>query len=139
MIEVAPELAAGASKPTDQAVAAARAKADQALADLKAGKDWETVAKSVSTDASKEQAGDLGFIDKDSTLDAAFLAGLLAAVQGRAHRGGRGRRRQLPHRPRDGDRRPGRGRDPGAARSPTRASASTTSAPRSAATSPGPS
>jgi len=79
MIEVAPELADGASQPTDQAVAAARAKADQALVDLKAGKDWETIAKSVSTDASKEQAGDLGFIDKDATLDPAFLAGLLAA------------------------------------------------------------
>jgi parvulin-like peptidyl-prolyl isomerase len=79
MIAVAPELAAGATKPTDQAVAAAKAKADQALADLKAGKDWDTVAKSASTDASKEQAGDLGFIDKDSTLDPAFLAGLLAA------------------------------------------------------------
>jgi parvulin-like peptidyl-prolyl isomerase len=81
MIEVAPELAGGASKPTDQAVAAARAKADQAVADLKAGKDWETIAKSVSTDPSKEQAGDLGFIDKDSTLDPAFLAGLLAAAK----------------------------------------------------------
>ncbi len=79
MIEVAPELADGESEPTQQAIAAARAKADQALADLKAGKDWDTVAKSVSTDASKEQAGDLGFIDKDATLDAAFLAGLLAA------------------------------------------------------------
>ena len=81
MIEVAPELADGASQPTDQAIAAARAKADQAVADLKAGKDWETVAKSVSTDASKEQAGDLGFIDKDAALDAAFLAGLLAAAK----------------------------------------------------------
>ena len=79
MIEVAPELTDGASQPTEQAIAAARAKADQALADLKAGKDWETIAKSVSTDASKEQAGDLGFIDQDATLDAAFLAGLLAA------------------------------------------------------------
>ena len=79
MIEVAPELADGESQPTGQAIAAARAKADQALADLKAGKDWETIAKTVSTDATKEQAGDLGFIDKDAALDAAFLAGLLAA------------------------------------------------------------
>ena len=79
MIEVAPELADGASQPTEQAIAAARAKADRALADLKAGKDWETIAKAVSTDASKEQAGDLGFIDEGAALDTAFLAGLLAA------------------------------------------------------------
>ena len=40
------------SSPTT-AKAAAKAKADQALADLKAGKDWETVAKAVSTDATQ--------------------------------------------------------------------------------------
>jgi parvulin-like peptidyl-prolyl isomerase len=81
VIEVAPELEAGAAAPTDAAVAAAKAKATQALADLKAGKDWDTVAKSVSTAASKEQAGDLGFIDQDTTLDAAFLAALMAAAK----------------------------------------------------------
>ena len=81
MIAVEPELADGASEPTDEAIAAARAKADKALADLKAGKDWETVAKAVSTDASKDQAGDLGFIDENAALDAAFLAGLMAAAK----------------------------------------------------------
>ena len=35
----------------------------------------------MSTDASKEQAGDLGFIDKDATLDAAFVRGCLAAAK----------------------------------------------------------
>ena len=112
MIEVAPELASGASQPTDQAVAAAKAKADQAAADLKAGKDWETVAKSVSTDASKEQAGDLGFIDKDSRPGPRVPRRTAGCDQGRPHRGGRGQRRQVPPWPRDGDRRPGRGRDP---------------------------
>ena len=37
--------------------------------------------------------------------------GTAGCVQGRPHRRGRGQRRQVPHRPRDGDRRPGRGRD----------------------------
>jgi parvulin-like peptidyl-prolyl isomerase len=80
MIAVEPELADGESVPTDAAVAAAKAKAAQALADLKAGKDWETVAKAVSTDATRDQAGDLGFIDQDASLDAPFLAALQAAA-----------------------------------------------------------
>ena len=48
----------GRDGATDAEKAAAKAKADQALADLKAGKDWETVAKAVSTDATKDQGGD---------------------------------------------------------------------------------
>jgi parvulin-like peptidyl-prolyl isomerase len=81
MIAVAPELAAGESAPTDAAKAAAKAKAAAALADLKAGKDWETVAKAVSTDATKDQAGDLSFVDKFSTLDQPFLDAVMAAAQ----------------------------------------------------------
>lgn len=80
MIAVEPEPAAGETTPGDAAVAAARAKAAQALADLEAGKDWETVAKAVSTDATRDQAGDLGFIDQDASLDAPFLAALQAAA-----------------------------------------------------------
>jgi parvulin-like peptidyl-prolyl isomerase len=81
VIEVKPEVASGATTPTDAAVAAARAKADQALADLKAGKDWDTIAKAVSTGSTKDQAGDLGFIDKDNSLDAAFSIAMLAAAK----------------------------------------------------------
>ena len=81
MIAVEPELAEGESTPTDAARAAARAKAQQALTDLKAGKDWDTVAKAVSTDASKDQAGDLGFIDENASLDQAFLDALVAAAK----------------------------------------------------------
>ena len=56
---VAPTLDTGATDPTAAQTAAAKAKADAALADLQAGKDWETVAKSVSTDtASAPQGGD---------------------------------------------------------------------------------
>ncbi len=79
MIEVEPELAEGASTPTPAAIAAARASATKALTDLKGGQDWETTAKDVSTDASKEQAGDISFIDANSALDPALLAALMAA------------------------------------------------------------
>ena len=81
VIEVKPETDEGTSTPTDAQVAAAKAKADQALADLKAGQDWETVAKAVSTAASKEQAGDLGFIDENTALDSLFRDAILAVAQ----------------------------------------------------------
>ena len=80
MIAVAPELATGATDFTAEAKAAAKAKADQALADLQAGQDWETVAKAVSTDPTKAQGGDLGFIDKDAALDQPFVDALVAAA-----------------------------------------------------------
>ena len=79
MIAVAPELANGATEFSAEAKAAAKAKADQALADLQAGQDWDTVAKSVSTDPTKAQGGDLGFIDKDAALDQPFVDALVAA------------------------------------------------------------
>jgi parvulin-like peptidyl-prolyl isomerase len=81
LIAVKPELAAGKSTPTPEAVAAAKTKADQALADLKAGKDWDTIAKSVSTDATKDKAGDLGFIDENTQLDAAFGEKILSVAK----------------------------------------------------------
>ncbi len=81
MIAVAPELAEGATEFTDAEKAAAKAKADQALADLKAGKDWETVAKAVSTDATKNQGGDLGYIDDNAALDRPFVDAVMAAAQ----------------------------------------------------------
>jgi parvulin-like peptidyl-prolyl isomerase len=80
LIEVKPEIPAGASAASDATKAAAKAKADAALADLKAGKDWAAVAKAVSTDASKDQGGDVGFVDKNSTLDTAFSAAIQAAA-----------------------------------------------------------
>jgi parvulin-like peptidyl-prolyl isomerase len=81
LIAVAPELAEGESTPTDEAVAAARAKAAQALADLRSGKSFEEVAKAVSTDETKEQGGDLGFVDENAALDAAFVEALFDAGQ----------------------------------------------------------
>ncbi len=80
MIEVKPEIPAGATAATDATKAAAKAKADAALADLKAGKDWTEVAKAVSTDASKDQGGDIGYVDKNSSLDVAFSAAIQAVA-----------------------------------------------------------
>ena len=80
LIEVKPDIPAGATAATDATKAAAKAKADAALADLKAGKDWTEVAKAVSTDASKDQGGDIGFVDKNSSLDTAFSAAVQAVA-----------------------------------------------------------
>ena len=80
VIEVEPELAEGETVPTEAAVAAAKAKADEALADLRAGGDWEAIAKEVSTAASREQAGDLGFIDENTVLEASVREALLDAA-----------------------------------------------------------
>jgi parvulin-like peptidyl-prolyl isomerase len=80
MIEVAPEIPTGQSAATDVTKAAAKAAAVKALADLKAGKDWTEVAKAVSTDASRDQGGDLGFVDENAALDAAFSEAIRAAA-----------------------------------------------------------
>jgi parvulin-like peptidyl-prolyl isomerase len=81
IIEVAPELSTGAATPTDAQKAAAKAKADRALADLKAGKGWEEVAKAVSTSSTKEQGGDVGYIDdKAINLDETYLTAIFAVA-----------------------------------------------------------
>ncbi len=80
MIVVAPTLASGETAATDAEKAAAKAKADKALADLKAGGDWATIAKATSTDtATAPQGGDVGFIDKNSSLDSGFVKALFAS------------------------------------------------------------
>lgn len=79
VIAVTPALATGQTIPTEIAKSDAGLKAASALKDLQAGKDWATVAAAVSDDPTKGQAGDLGFIDKDSSLDAPFVTALMAA------------------------------------------------------------
>ena len=79
-IVVAPTLASGETAATDAEKAAAKAKADAALASIKGGADWATTAKSTSTDtATAPQGGDVGYIDKNSSLDSAFVTALMAA------------------------------------------------------------
>ena len=80
-IEVEPAGDSGAAGPTAEQKAAARTKIEQALADIKGGKAWEDVARTVSTDAATApQAGDLGWLTKDdSQTEEAFLGALFAA------------------------------------------------------------
>jgi parvulin-like peptidyl-prolyl isomerase len=81
MIEVKPETDANATDPTPAQQTAAKAKADAALKDLQAGKAWETIAQSVSTDSTTSaQSGELGWIRAtDTQLDTAFQQALFAA------------------------------------------------------------
>jgi len=80
MIVSAPTLATGETTATDAEKAAAKAHADQAMRALKGGGDWATVAKSFSTDtATAPGGGDVGFIDKNSSLDTKFVNAIFAA------------------------------------------------------------
>jgi parvulin-like peptidyl-prolyl isomerase len=84
VIAVEPAVDTGKTVPTDAQKAAAKKIADQALTDITTGgKKWEDVAKAVSTDASKATGGDLGWIDKTSSEDQAYLDAILAADQGK--------------------------------------------------------
>ena len=84
VIAVEPAVDSGKTDPTDAQKAAAKTIADQALVDVTTGgKKWEDVAKAVSTDVSKSTGGDLGWLDKTSTEDKAFVDALFAAEQGK--------------------------------------------------------
>jgi parvulin-like peptidyl-prolyl isomerase len=81
MIAVEPTIPEGATEPDGPAIAEAKAAAAKAVADLQSGTSFEEVAKSVSTDATKEQGGDLGFIDDNAALDVPFVEALFAAAE----------------------------------------------------------
>jgi parvulin-like peptidyl-prolyl isomerase len=82
MIEVQPGVDSTTGQVGDTQKAEAKAKADQALADLKAGKSWDEVAKTVSTAVSAPQAGDIGWLPKDSGYDTKLMEAVFALVQG---------------------------------------------------------
>lgn len=73
VIEVEPATDPETDEPGAAEKAAAREKAEDALADLQAGTPWDEVAKSVSTADSAPQAGDVGWAEKDIGLDRAYL------------------------------------------------------------------
>jgi parvulin-like peptidyl-prolyl isomerase len=75
VIEVQPAVDDGETDSTPAQVAAARANANDARADIEAGQNWEDVAKAVSTDvATRDQGGDLGWVaEDDRSLDEAFV------------------------------------------------------------------
>jgi parvulin-like peptidyl-prolyl isomerase len=81
LIAVDPGILAGTGSPTDPDREAARAKLQQALDDVAAGKTWQEVASTVSTDSSALQDGDLGYVSAaNETQDPAFLEALFAAT-----------------------------------------------------------
>jgi parvulin-like peptidyl-prolyl isomerase len=69
VIAVTPELDKGKTDPTDAQKAAAKKKADDALAAIKGGKTFEEEAKAVSDDPSSTSGGDLGWIDTSASED----------------------------------------------------------------------
>jgi parvulin-like peptidyl-prolyl isomerase len=79
VIEVEPENDADTGEPGASEKAAAKATATAALADLRAGKSWEDIAKTVSTGASAAQDGDLGWLPLESGYDEPFMTALFEA------------------------------------------------------------
>lgn len=74
MIEIEPAADAITGEVTDEAKRVALGNAQRALARLKSGESWDAVAKTASDSASAPQAGDLGWMSKDSGYDEAFMA-----------------------------------------------------------------
>jgi parvulin-like peptidyl-prolyl isomerase len=83
MISVKPEVTTGSTAPTEAQKAAAKAKAEAALADIKGGKTFEEVAKAVSTDGYATTGGDVGWVQADDTaIDSTLVAALYKLDQG---------------------------------------------------------
>jgi parvulin-like peptidyl-prolyl isomerase len=81
MIEIRPDTDPATGQPTDAQKAAAKQKADAALAALKSGTSWDDVAKQYSDSATAPQSGDLGWLTQDSGYDQPFLDAVFAAQQ----------------------------------------------------------
>ena len=82
VIEVEPEDNDDTGEPGTAEKAAAKAIAEDALADLKSGKTWEEIAKTVSTATSAAQDGDLGWLPLESGYDEPFMTAVFALPQG---------------------------------------------------------
>ncbi len=83
MISVQPEVSTGATVPTDAQKAAAKTKAEAALAEVKGGQKFADVAQKVSTDAYAANGGDTGWsLATDASLDSKLLAAAFATAKG---------------------------------------------------------
>ena len=71
-LAIAPQAADATNGPTTVERQAALDKANQALADLNAGKDFSEVAKTYGTDAQSQSGGDLGSVTQLSIADDTF-------------------------------------------------------------------
>jgi len=80
VIEIAPENDPATGEPGAPQKATARGKTEGALAQLRAGKSWDEVAKSVSTAANAPQAGDIGWVEQNVLLDRDYLDAVFAVA-----------------------------------------------------------
>lgn len=80
MIEIEPDVDPDTGEASAEQKRAALVRAQQALGRLARGESWEDVAKTVSDSALAPQAGDLGFLSKDSGYDEAFMEAIFAAT-----------------------------------------------------------
>jgi parvulin-like peptidyl-prolyl isomerase len=78
MIEIEPEVNPDTGEAGDEEKRAALIRGQQALGRLARGESWEDVAKTVSDSALAPQAGDLGFLSKDSGYDEAFMEAIFS-------------------------------------------------------------
>lgn len=76
LISVKPEVDKDKTDPTDAQKAAAKLKAEGALAQIKGGKTFEEVAKATSGDSTAAAGGDLGWIDDTASEDPDWQAAL---------------------------------------------------------------
>jgi parvulin-like peptidyl-prolyl isomerase len=81
MIEVQPNADAVTGEVTPEQKRIALGDAQRALARLKAGESWEDVARTVSTSGNAPQAGDLGWLAKQSGYDAPFMDAVFSVDQ----------------------------------------------------------
>jgi parvulin-like peptidyl-prolyl isomerase len=80
MIEIDPEVDPATGEAGDAEKRTALGRAQRALARLKNGEAWEVVAKTASDSALAPQAGDLGFLAKESGYDEPFMEAVFAAT-----------------------------------------------------------
>jgi parvulin-like peptidyl-prolyl isomerase len=78
MIEIEPETNPDTGQVGDEEKRAARGKAQRALGRLQAGESWEDVARTASDSGLAPQAGDLGWLSKESGYDEAFMEAVFA-------------------------------------------------------------
>ena len=80
MIEIEPDVDPETGEPTDEQKRTALGRAQRALGRLARGESWEDVARTASDSALAPQAGDLGWLSKDSGYDEAFMDAIFAAT-----------------------------------------------------------
>jgi parvulin-like peptidyl-prolyl isomerase len=78
MISVEPEVDDVTGEATDEAKKTAKTTATQALGKLNQGQSWEDVARVTDTTGLAQQAGDLGWLQKESGYDEKFMEAVWA-------------------------------------------------------------